>query len=152
MKLSVEFNDRAKSGLKRYFISKVIKETLARTNYENAARANFSVSVAAVSEEEIKRLNRTYRRKNRPTDVLSFAEYKNRRELEKSLTEEKKVFLGELVLCYNDIVKYCRENKMGVGEEVARVVSHGTLHLLGFFHGKKMFEIQDKVAKIITDN
>lgn len=147
MKLTLEFNDQAKSRIGKKIIFRIIQETLARTEYAKIVGANFSVSVATVSEEEIQNLNRIYRQKNRPTDILSFAEYKSRRELEKGLAEGKKVFLGELVLCYNDIVKYCRSNKLSVSQEVARVVSHGTLHLLNFRHGKKMFQLQDAVAR-----
>ena len=149
MKLILEFNDRAKSGIKKSFILKTIKETLARADRTDGESANFSVSLAVVSEDEIKELNRTYRKKNKPTDVLSFAEYENRQELEKVLVGGRDVFLGELVLCYNDMVKYCAENGVDIQEEIARVVSHGTLHLLGFSHGKKMFGIQDEIAKKI---
>jgi probable rRNA maturation factor len=150
MKLTLELNDRAKSGMKKSFISKIIKETLARAEESGLENKNITISLAIVSEDEIRELNRTYRKINRATDILSFAEYENRRELEKASAGDKEAFLGELVLCYNDLVKYCAENRVDVRGETARVVSHGTLHLLGFSHGKKMFGIQDEVAKKIT--
>ncbi|MDR3559696.1 MAG: rRNA maturation RNase YbeY [Candidatus Pacebacteria bacterium] len=146
MKLILELNDRVGSGIKRSFISKIIKETLARAGKESLEKKNITISMAVISEDEIRELNRTYRKKNKPTDVLSFAEHENRRELEEALAGIEDVFLGELVLCYNDMVKYCAQNKVAIQEETARVISHGTLHLLGFSHGKKMFEIQDEVA------
>ncbi len=82
------------------------------------------------------------------TDILSFASYKNIKEIKKA--EENPpaggVFLGELILCYDDIKDYAKKNGLNFKEELARTVSHGILHLLGFHHGKKMFSLQDKIV------
>ena len=103
--------------------------------------------------EKIKKLNRIYRKKNSVTNVLSFPEYKSRDTLKKS--EDRSIFLGELIICYDDVEKYCQKRKINVKEELAKVVSHGILHLLGFRHGKKMFGIQkgrDKKHKLIKND
>ena len=79
------------------------------------------------------------------TDVLSFAEYKSLAALKKA--NEKEIFLGELILCYNDIKEYAEMNRRNVKRELATVVSHGLLHLLSFSHGSRMFRLQDAVAE-----
>lgn len=145
MKFELDFNDKDKSKIKKTFFLKAFKETLEETEFIFLREKDVSVSLAIVCEDEIKELNRIYRKKNSVTDVLSFAEYKSQKELTKA--GDKNLFLGEIILCYNDIVKYSKKNKKSLNSELVEVFSHGLLHLLGFRHGKKMFEIQKSVVK-----
>lgn len=147
MKLTIEFNDQAKSGLGKKIFLKTIKKTLEASGLIFLQKKNVSLSVATVSEAEIQELNRIYRRKNSVTDILSFAEYKGQKELEADRREN--IFLGELILCYNDIKKYAAKNGKKTQQELAAVVSHGTLHFLGFRHGQKMFSLQEKIGECI---
>lgn len=144
MKLTVEINNISGEKVGKKIFSDAIEKTLELSGFEFLAKKKISVSIALVSEKEIKNLNKIYRKKNAVTDVLSFAEYKNTAEIK----EDKKagIFLGELILCYNDIKKFSQKNKINFNEELAGVVSHGLLHLLGMDHGKKMFAIQKKVC------
>lgn len=145
MKLKVETNNLSQAPVQNAFLFKVIKETLAFNDFRYLNEKNIVVSVALISSQEIKRLNKTYRKKNSITDVLSFAEYKSEKELKQ--IGDKNIFLGEIILCYNDIEKYAQEKSKSVKQEVAKVISHGLLHLLGFQHSKKMFQLQDAVAE-----
>jgi len=147
MRLNVEINNLSGTRIRKDFFTKTIKETLEASGCDFLQKKNISVSVAIVPAEEIKELNKTYRKKNAVTDVLSFSEHKNRVALEK--IKDKEIFLGELILCYNDIAEYARKNKLKVSQELAKVASHGALHLLGFSHGKEMFSIQETVAEKI---
>src|SRR5665647_2460653 len=106
---------------------------------------NVVVSVALVSEEEMQKLNKQCRHKDSVTDILSFYEYESMEEIKNVADAE--IFLGELILCYDDIVKYAKEEKIDFMEELANVFSHGILHLLGFKHGEEMFELQNKIKK-----
>lgn len=144
MKLLVEINNLSTCRIGEDFFVKTIKKTLKTSGYDFLRSKNVSVSVALVAPAEIKRLNKIYRQKNSVTDILSFAEYKSRAALEK--VGDKAIFLGELILCYNDIKEYARKNKEDVKQELAKVVSHGLLHLLGFSHGPRMFRLQSVVA------
>lgn len=144
MKLDIEYNNIAKSAIKEAFLKKVAGETLKLNGHGFLNCRNVLIGFAVVSEQEIKRLNKNYRNKNYSTDVLSFSEFKNKKE---GLSAGDKVFLGEVVLCYNDIKKYAVKNNLNIKEEIARVISHGILHLLGLRHGKKMFSMQNSVAK-----
>jgi len=146
MKLILEINNLAKSPIKRAFFQAVVKKTLAGSGYDFLKNKNISVSLAIVSKAEIKKINKTYRKKNEPTDILSFAEYKNVKELKAA--KGKEIFLGELILCYDDIKEYSKKRGLVLKRELAVVFAHGILHLLGFRHGKEMFEIQDKMTKV----
>jgi probable rRNA maturation factor len=146
MKLNVEINNLTRDGIDERLIKKTVKEIFSVEDFDYLRKNNISLSVAFVSEKEIERINKTYRHKDFPTDVLSFAEFKNEEEIKK--TKEKKLFLGEIILCYNDIRKYCRKNNKKVSQELAKVTAHGLLHLLGWKHGKEMFATQDKISNL----
>ncbi len=158
MKLKLEINNTAKSPVRKKLLEEAVEKTLAGSGLGFLARKNISLSMAIVGAREIKKLNKIYRKADAATDALSFAEYKNTEALRKAVdnppacpdeTESKRaggVFLGELVVCYTDIREYARKNKIGLRKELANVVSHGVLHLLGMKHSKKMFAIQEKVS------
>lgn len=147
MKIIIEFNNLAKTPLRQGFFATAAERVLREPEFAFLENKSLIVSVALVGEMEIKRLNRTYRKKNYVTDVLSFAEYKNLKDLKSAV--DKDIFLGELVLCYDDIREYAKKEKIKPEQELAKVVSHGVLHLLGMRHGKAMFEIQEKISKSV---
>ena len=84
------------------------------------------VSIRVVDAPEGQALNRQYRHKDYPTNVLSF-----RAELPPGL---KIPLLGDLVLCAPVIEKEAREQRKGLQEHYAHLVVHGVLHLLGHGH------------------
>ncbi|MEI7425810.1 MAG: rRNA maturation RNase YbeY [Candidatus Moraniibacteriota bacterium] len=147
MKLILEINNTSKSPVKKTFIKKVVILTLEKSGYLELLKKNLSLSFAWVSESEILRINKQYRGKNKATDVLSFCEYDNSEQLK--VDKNPELFLGELILCYDYIKESLDEfnSEKELQEELARIIAHGVLHLLGFTHGKKMFVIQDAVAK-----
>lgn len=84
---------------------------------------DYSLSVAFVSAKKSKEINKLYRKKDRPTNVLSFSLYKDE---------------GELVLC-NDIIKKEAKNLGKTYTEwLLFLVIHGMLHLKGMAHSSKM--------------
>ncbi len=104
------------------------------------------LGIVLVGNEEIRRLNRKYRGKNKITDVLSFA------------TDEKGgPFLGDIVLCVPRIQKQARQHQLHDVEEFSYLLLHGLLHLLGYDHEKsaaeekKMFRLQDKLFADLQD-
>ncbi|MFA6026881.1 MAG: rRNA maturation RNase YbeY [Ignavibacteriaceae bacterium] len=143
MKVEVELNKKSVAPINKKFLELVLVQTLQKASIFSA-KSEISVSVAIVAEEEIKLINKTYRKKNQSTDILSFPEFANRADLP---IEEKELFLGELILCYNDIKRYTKENSLNFKEELIKVVAHGGLHLLGFRHGQKMFALQERVVE-----
>ncbi len=147
MKLNFEINNQAKIKLIRKKLEVVVLNTLKKSKLHFLEKKNISISLAIVEKKEIKKLNRIYRKKNKATDVLSFSEYKNIKDLKKE--KRRVIFLGEIIICPVYVKKYAVMKKIDFQKELFRVVSHGVLHLLGFKHGKKMFEIQDEVSLLI---
>ncbi len=142
MQLNLEINNQAKSPVRKAFFAAVWKIIFSDKILALPAK-KFTLSLALVSRAEIRRINRIWRKKDAVTDVLSFAEFKNFEEIKKS--REKEVFLGEIILCYDDIKAYASKNGLKTQTELVKVFLHGILHLLGFKHGLKMFALQSKL-------
>lgn len=105
------------------------------------------VSVSLVSDEEIHSLNRDYRGVDRPTDVLSFS------MLEGSDVEvgaPLPQLLGDIVISGPTALSQAQEYRHSVKRELAFLLVHGFLHLVGYDHQTaedeaKMFGIQEQV-------
>ncbi|HNW09477.1 MAG TPA: rRNA maturation RNase YbeY [bacterium] len=88
------------------------------------------VSLVFVDKNSIKKLNRLYRRQNRPTDVLSFTDDGD----DFIQPTEERITLGEIVICSEIAKDQARQFKQPLKWEVARLVIHGLAHLAGFDH------------------
>ena len=104
-----------------------------------------AISIAFVSEREIRDINNSLRDKDEETDVISVGDYSD--NLDISTTKEKNVFLGEVIMCYNYIEAVAVQNKVNSKCEILNVYIHGILHLLGFKHSEEMFDLQDNVLE-----
>lgn len=144
MKIKIEINNSDGCNFNEKKLKLVIEKTIQQSYLFNSSFNDVTVSVGLVSPEQIQKINYKYRDKDYITDVLSFASYESKVDILKR--DKEKVFLGELLICCEDIKKYSKKNGIIFSEELYRVVSHGTLHLLGFSHGKNMFKIQNKIA------
>lgn len=136
MKTSIEIANLTQKRIDPEMVKKIVRKTLKEAK---ADLIGFDLSVVFVGEAEIRKINGKYRKKKKSTDVLSF-------NLDSGYNKNKKVLEGELVLCPNVVAKNARESKMNFSRELAFVLAHGVLHVLGWRHGKKMYELQDKIA------
>jgi len=151
MNLKLEINNRTEAPVKNLFVEKAMLHALDLSGFDFSGKKEIALSFAWVSEDEIRRLNRDYRKKDSVTDILSFPEFSNKEEID-SVSGD--MFLGELILCYNYIKEYAEERKFpdAVGRELAGVIAHGVLHLLGFKHGARMFGVQEEVVRSIYND
>lgn len=85
------------------------------------ARARGAVTVAIVPDGRVRGLNRQYRRKDAPTDVLSFP-------------SEERGYLGDIVIATGVARRQAREAGHSVQTELRILALHGLLHLLGYDH------------------
>jgi probable rRNA maturation factor len=74
------------------------------------------------NDEELRRLNRQFRKKDYATDVLSFPALEN------------DDVLGEIAISFDQAKQQAAERRHRVGEEIAVLMLHGLLHLLGMDH------------------
>jgi probable rRNA maturation factor len=99
------------------------------------SKKKWLVGVSFVKKGVMKRLNRAYRKKDKPTDVLSF-----------NINESG--FLGDVIICPEVAKANAKKYGVTLKAEMMRLVIHGMLHLLGMDHGKKMFRMQDKITEV----
>lgn len=93
---------------------------------------NAEVSVSFVSNAEIQRLNRIYRHKDRPTDVLSFPLGQNGHyDVDQ---ETGNALLGDVVISLETAVKQADMFGHSLEREIGFLTVHSMLHLLGYDH------------------
>ena len=109
--------------------------------------ATYEISVAFIDNAEIKKLNYRYRKKNKPTDVLSFAE----RDSNDKISDRR--FLGEIVVAYPYARQQARRNHRTLRQELIILLTHGFLHLAGYDHIKLSDRLRmQRAEKRILDN
>ena len=124
-------NTQAKKiNLKKYFKSKLI-----------------NISILLTGNNDIKFLNKKFRKKNKTTDVLSFPNY-DQNIIRTKLKSQKNLYLGDIALNLYKIDK--GKNKFKI--EFDKLWVHGLVHLMGYKHYKnkdffKMKKIEDKIIK-----
>ena|SRR3989344_5550708 len=89
----------------------------------------YSLSVAFIGEKKSREINKRYRRKNAPTNVLAFPLEKN---------------TGEILLCKKVIKKDAKKSGVAYQEFLEYLVIHGMLHLKGMRHGSIMEKLERK--------
>jgi len=87
-----------------------------------------SAALAFVTDAEIARLNKKYRKKNKPTDVLSFPAQSAQP------SPNKNRFLGDIAIAPAVARRYAKKNGRTLQSEICILILHGLLHLLGYDH------------------
>jgi probable rRNA maturation factor len=100
------------------------------------------LSVLFTGDEHIQTLNRDYRHKNKPTDVLAFA----LREGEFADTEQP--MLGDVVVSVDTAARQATAAKKPLLAEVTMLLAHGLLHLLGWDHETA---VKDRAMRVETE-
>jgi probable rRNA maturation factor len=108
-----------------------------------------SFDIVFTDNEEIHRINKEYRKKDSPTDVITFAIFADSTEDEQFIFDGE-INLGEIVVSLDRIEEQSKDNNVSFKDELYYIISHGILHLLGFDHQNEedynfMVENQKKV-------
>jgi len=130
MEINVLIDDDFEGMLEAGWLEGIAEHVLIAQNVGSAVELGLVIT----SQERVWQLNRSYRGKDEPTDVLAF-----------SITEEKGadsspfiappdgvLHLGEVIIAYPQAVKQAEEHQHSVKKEIATLVIHGVLHLLGY--------------------
>ena len=131
-KASIFFNKLIKYFPKKYqFKGKKVSLTLLLSNNQN-----------------IKKLNKKFRKKNKPTDILSFP-------FEKKFNISKNLYLGDIVISYEFINIPIFITNLEFKEKVVKTFIHGFLHLLNYDHVKlkdykKMIKEELKIYNFVN--
>ncbi len=108
------------------------------------AGSDVEMGLVVASQERVQRLNKSYRERDEPTDVLAFSA---REEAGADLPPfvqppDGMIHLGEVIISYPQAIAQAGEHQHPVEKEVAILIVHGVLHLLGYEHDKPELERQ----------
>ena len=84
------------------------------------------VSILLADDEELHRLNKTFRDRDKPTNVLAFPSGE--------MAGGEETFLGDIALAYETAAREARERGLAFDDHAAHLIAHGFLHLCGFDH------------------
>ncbi len=118
------------------------------------ADSRLELGLVITNQERVQQLNRSYLGKDEPTDVLAFSMLPE--PLPTGDSEASSPFaqppdgvlhLGEVIISYPQAVIQAREHQHSVKREIAILIIHGVLHLLGYEHDKPELEHQMKTRE-----
>lgn len=118
---------RIAKGPLQQFLTKVLEESRA---------ARQELTVCMVTDAEMARWNRKYRRKSGPTDVLSFPADARRTQRGKRSRGalQRRSYLGDVAIAPAAARRCAKKNGRTLDEELRVLILHGVLHLLGYDH------------------
>ena len=137
--ISLPFEKISKKNLKDIVIS--IFKILKIDNIETA--------IIVTDNEYIKNINNEYRKKNYPTDVISFAQ----RDVPFPSVQNNIENLGDIFISIEKAEEQSREYDVTLIDEMKRLLVHGILHLIGYDHEKSgedeeiMHKKEDEILK-----
>lgn len=115
---------------------RAVAAAVAETPHADLDEAPMSVEVAVrlTNDAEVHQLNRQYRGKDKPTNILSFPMLSADMLVSLANSDDGEVLLGDLVLAAQTVCREADEKGWAVDDYVSHLVVHGTLHLLGYDH------------------
>lgn len=143
-------------GSIRFAIKKLLQSAL---KYLGQPVNDISMSLAFVSPEEIKQLNKQYRNIDEVTDVLSFPAVDNPERkvldigafaLDSLYPETGELNIGDVIICLDRAKEQAEEYGHSLKRELCFLSLHGLLHLLGYDHidpqdEQQMTALQDEI-------
>lgn len=144
--IGVQIDEQFEGKVDENWARRVVEKTLEAESVPERTE----VGLVVTDDEEVRKLNRTYRGFDEPTDVLSFA-----------LTDEAESEagggpfhfvlppdlsqLGDVIISYDSAERQARERGIAVERELALLIVHGVLHLLGYNHAE---EVDEKIMRV----
>lgn len=124
-----------KNKLNQKYLNKISAETLKVAGFEKPAE----ISLVIIGEKRIRALNKKYRGIDKITDTLSFGNDATDKTAKNKNTKfinppDDILCLGEVFICYSRAVEQAKQKKHSVKKELAILLVHGILHLLGYEH------------------
>lgn len=119
------------------------------------AHDNLLVSLVMADDEEVHALNKQWRAKDKPTNVLSFPMLSREEVLHAAANEGAPGMLGDLILAHGICVREAADKGVTVQAHAIHLVIHGLLHLAGYDHelgdaeAEEMEELERKALALL---
>jgi len=143
--LFINFSSTVKDEALDYYFKHILRRAVCATLVHEGFDLPSEVSITLCDNEYIRCLNKEYRGKDTPTDVLSFPMF-DLSAGDEPLPEEERVPLGDIVISLERAREQARELGNTFLEEVAFLTVHSMLHLLGYDHERSKEEDEAQCA------
>ena len=145
MEINVLIDEGYEGYLEVSWLQSVAEQALVAQD----ADSRVELGLVIANQERVQQLNRSYLGKDEPTDVLAFSA---REEIDAELPPfvqppDGVLHLGEVIISYPQAVIQAKEHRHSVKREIAILIIHGVLHLLGYEHDKPELERQMKTRE-----
>ena len=136
----IEIFNQTKEKIDLDNLKRIVDYTLNKENIDNGL-----LNVIIIDNERIQKINKEYRKIDRPTDVISFA-----LEDDDTFVKIDERVLGDIFISIDKVHEQSKNYGHSELREISFLTVHGTLHLLGYDHmteteEKIMFDKQDKI-------
>ncbi len=134
MEINILYETEPEPGqVSTQWLRSVVEAALAKENTDSSSE----VSIVITGQEKIRELNRIYLAEDRPTDVLSFPMF----PVDDAKTgfvapPDGLIHLGEIIISLPQAIKQAAEHGHRLERELAVLLIHGVLHLLGYDHAE----------------
>ena len=121
-------------------------EPFMQSVLDRLSHRQWDISLVFCNDAFIHTLNKTYRKIDAPTDVLSFEQGEEYRDE----AGQPRFSAGDIVISLDSLKSNAETFHVSVNEELKRLLIHGTLHLSGMDHSdnspqQEMLQLQEKI-------
>ena len=150
-----EINIEIKRSIKLDVDKNRLEEVVRKVLEIERSGTSVELGLLVTDDKTVRKLNRMYRGEDETTDVLSFQMISKEPEMSELpfiSAPDGIRHLGEVVISYPQAVKQAQERAHGISREVALLIVHGTLHLLGYDHESADDELRmrEKESQILS--
>ena len=140
MEINVLIDEGLEGCLDESWLQRVAEQVLVAQE----AGAGVEMGLVIATQERVRQLNQSYLGKDEPTDVLAFSAMEEIGPDFPPFVQppDGVLHLGEVIISYSQAVMQAEEHQHSVKREIAILIIHGVLHLLGYEHNKPELERQ----------
>ena len=141
MEINILFDEGLEGCLEEGWIENVVEKVLIAQGIDSSVE----IGLVIVGQERVRQLNLSYLGRDEPTDVLAFSmlpEHSGGDLASFVVAPDGIKHLGEVIISYPQAVIQAEEHHHSIKREIAILIIHGVLHLLGYEHDKPELEHQ----------
>ncbi|MCS7205454.1 MAG: rRNA maturation RNase YbeY [Leptospiraceae bacterium] len=128
-RIDISINPKCPIKNLKNFIKVILKHSLEYIQETESIKGPFEISITVTDNQEIQKLNLTYRKKDDPTDVLSFSQLEG-----EFIPNHDYTILGDIVISFEKAIEQSKELQHSFYYEIQRLLVHGLYHLLQYDH------------------
>ncbi len=141
------------------YLQDLINNVIPSTKLNKLLKQGIEIEISVVlsNDNEIQNLNKTYRKIDKPTNVLSFPAI-NPQDFDNELITENFIAIGDIILSFETIKRECKEQNKTFNNHLVHLLIHSILHLIGYDHktdlqAKEMEDLEiELLKKLEIDN